>query len=642
MVETAIISFLIGAQVVAQHVPAYRIEREPVRDGAELVTVFGHALPLQPGAERPEIPLVSVLRDTLGSSDPDSARLRYVWILTSTRPTLLQRSASALSFVWFRTGGKQHANQVPSPVIDLAAPEKSVWSHLAGNSLQALQFDGLGIPVRSSTRSYRGNFSDYRQLQIYRALSALNAERERANVEREPADPEDWSANEFTEIYSRLSLTDRTFGGWVRAENLPKAYDKETARRAEIRGHNWELLRQRAEMNGLYFDPLALPGQDPSEAMLWIARDDLNARESRTFDRQFLGISNPWTDPRLAHWTGYSETRYFDDDLRPVNAGTPGSHAVEMIPLALYSLDYPRVPLLLADFRSSLTAKRRELLQRGSSAVLTGALGITSFGNWTFLAANSTWTFVRGRHGAPTDRSARLRSYSEAREFLAADARLAPGLKTELLRRLDHLALNPLENAMDTEARVAREQFAALLQYAQAPSGLPARLDRDRRREVQAYTRSRTRQLLAGFSGFFRGPVRDSESDKSALRSELEARRLAAAHERFLHRLLASSPRPEVVRDPNQIRQAIQALSDDPFASPGAPHLIAQVFERSRSIEIRMACLAGLRRMDLEEARNALLRLAQDPKQSDFWRAVSLASFKGDSEAAVATGFGQF
>jgi len=55
-----------------------------------------------------------------------------------------------------------------------------------------------------------------------------------------------------------------------------------------------------------------------------------------------------------------------------------------------------------------------------------------------------------------------------------------------------------------------------------------------------------------------------------------------------------------------------------------------------------MACLAGLRRLDIEEARNELLRLSEDTKQSDFWRAASLASFKGDPEAAVAIGSGQF
>jgi len=635
LLETALLSFLIGTQVAAQALPAYRTERKPVGDGAELITVFGRSRPLEPAAPAQEIPLVSVLRDTLGSSDPDSARLRYVWVLTSTKPTLVQRTASALSFVWFRTGGKEHADQVPAPVLDLASPARSVWSNLAGNSLQALQLDSRGAPIRSSTRSYRGNFNDYRQLQVFRALGALDA------LEREPDPQTVWPATELHNVYSRLSLSNRTFGGLVREENLGRVYGKETSRRAEIRGHDWELLRQRAEANGLYFDPLTLAGQTPTQALLWVARKDLNRAQPHAFDRQFLGIANPWTDQRLLHWAGYSEMRYFDADNRPVSAGTPGAQALELIPLALYSLDYPRVPLLLVDFRSSLTAKKRELVQHGANTILTGFLGITSFGNWSFLAANSAWTFVRGRQGAPTVRSERLRSYSEAREFLAEYTQLAPELQAELLHRLDHLALDPLENGLDTEARVAREQFAALMQYAQSPDGLAAKLESDRQKELEAYTRPRAIRFLMAGARLLRIGLPENSAEARAVRhSQLEARREAAAQVRYLKQLLASSPRPEVVEDSAQIRYAIERLSADRFTPPNASRLIAQVFERSLSFDVRMACLESLRRLDDTEARIELLRLAEDPRQSDFWRAATLAP-KTDPEPA-ATGSGQF
>jgi hypothetical protein len=634
VVETVLISFLIGAQVAAPQAPVYRIERDPVGGGAELVTLFEHPPESGLNSQTPEIPLVSVLRDTLGSDDPNAARLRYVWILTSTRPTLLQRTASALSFVWFRTGGKTHADRVPSPVIDLASPSKAVWSHLAGNSLQALQFDGLGIPIRTSTRSYRGNFSDYRQLQIYRALGALNA------VENQPGNNAVWPRSEFVDVFSRLSLTDRTFGGLVSEDKLNKVYNREISRRAEIRGHNWELLRQRAEANGLYFDPLALPDQAPTQALVWIARRDLEAHQRLSFDRHFLGIVNPWTDQRLQHWSGYTETRYFDEEGRPVPAGAPGANAVEMIPLALYSLDYPRVPLLVADFRSSLTAKKRELLAHLSTAVITGVLGITTFGNLTFLAANSSWTMYEQRHGAPTKRSERLRSYAEAREFLAVDTSLSPALKTELGKRLDHLALNPLENGADTEARVAREQFSALMQWAQSPSGLAQRLDKDRQKELAEYTKSASGQFFAGMTGLFRGSA--SESDQAARRQELDGRRQATAQARYLRQLLASSPRPEIVRDPGEIRRAVQALAADQFAGADAPRLIGRVFEQSRDIDLRMACLTGLHRMDMDEAKDELLRLARNPNESDFWRAASLASLQNPPEGIAAAGTGQF
>ncbi len=640
MLETALVSFLIGTQISTAALPAYRTERKRVGDGAELITVFGRAKPQEPGAASQEIPLVSVLRDTLGSSDPNGARLRYVWVLTSTKPSLLQRTASALSFVWFRTGGKEHADQVPAPVLDLASPARSVWSNLAGSGLQALQLDSRSAPIRSSTRSYRGNFNDYRQLQVFRALGALGA---LDALEREPGGQSDFAAAELHNVYSRLSLSNRTFGGLVREENLGKVYGKETSRRAEIRGHDWELLRQRAEANGLYFEPLALAGQTPTEALLWIAREDLNGAQPRTFDRQFLGIANPWTDQRLLHWTGYSEVRYFDADHRPVAAGTPGARTLQLIPLALYSLDYPRVPLLLADFRSSLSAKKRELLQHGASVVLTSFLGITTFGNWSFLAANSAWTFVRGRQGAPTVRSERLRSYSEAREFLAEYSKFAPQLKAELLHRLDHLALDPLENGLDTEARVAKEQFAALMQYAQSPNGLAAKLEADRQKELEAYTRPRAIRLLMDGGRLLGIGLPDKSEDARAVRhSQLEARREAAAQVRYLKQLLASSPHPDVVEDSGQIRHAIEALSADRFTVPHAPQLIAQVFERSLSFDLRMACLDSLRQLDNLEARAELLRLAQDPHESDFWRAATLASSKGDAEPAGSAGSGQF
>ncbi len=164
------------------------------------------------------------------------------------------------------------------------------------------------------------------------------------------------------------------------------------------------------------------------------------------------------------------QVRYFDSDNHPVPAGTPGARAEEMIPLALYNLDYPRVPLLLADFRDSLKPKRREMMDQGASSVVTGVLGLTRFGNPEFFAAEVAWTFVRGRHGSAVNRSARLEAYSEAREFLAMDSSLDPALKMELRRRLDHLALNPRDNDVSHEATLAREQYSALLRYAESPT----------------------------------------------------------------------------------------------------------------------------------------------------------------------------
>jgi hypothetical protein len=630
--RTVLLVLLSGGLVAAQPARSpYSLEREPVNGGAELVTLFGHLSDPGAGGQDLDVPLLSVLRDTLGDADPNNDRLRYVWILTSTRPTPIQRAASAVSFAWFRAGTRRHDNRVPTPALDLGSPAKTVWTNLLGNSLQATQFDLLGMAVRASTRSYRGNFSDYRKLQLFQALGALQG------LEREQPEDALLSDADLRQLYSRMSLSDRAFGGLVREQNLSKFYDRETARIEETRGHNWELLRQRAELNGLYFEPLALPGETPVGALLWVAREDLDHRADQSFEGQFLNIANPWTDDRLQHWTGYTDIRYLDAENRTVTADTPGARPVEMIPLAFYSLDHPRAPLLLADFRDQLKPKRREMFQQASTVLITGVLGITRFGNWSFFAAESAWTFIRGRHGAAVNRSARLRAYSEARAFLTVDASLDPKLKTELLARLGHLALNPLENGVATEAQLAREQYNALVQYAESPGGLIAKLEHDRRKELASYTQSRARRMLAGIGRFFNPRPRvDSAMPDPVVLAKLDADRRALHHQRFLRQLLASSPRPEVVGNIDEIRRSIEALSEEPDARFRAPELIAEVFARSGDSELRVACLRALQHLDVEEARNELRRLSLDPGTGEGWRQLCLLYLSGDPEPIAA------
>ena len=626
---------LVAAQTTT---PAYSLEREPLQGGAELITLFGRSPEngAAPGSTSgAEVPLLTVLRDTLGDADSNNDRLRYVWILTSTRPTPLQRAASALSFFWFRAGRAQHANGIPSPALDLGAPSRNVWTNLLGDSLQATQLDPLGMAVRASTRSYRGNSSDYRKVQLFGALGALNG------LEREQTGNALLSDSDRRQLYSRLSLSDRTLGGLVREQNLPKFYDRETARIQEMRGHNWELLRQRAELCGLYFEPLALPGDTPLAALLWVTREDLEHPSQHSFDGQFLNISDPWTDERLQHWTGYTEFRYLDADNRLVASDTSGARAVEMIPLAFYSLDHPRAPLLLADFRDQLKPKRRELFLHGTTVLVSGVLGFSRFGNWPYFASESVWTFVRGRHGAAVNRSARLRAYSEARAFLAVDTGLGPQLKSELLSRLDHLALNPLENRVAAEGQLAREQYNALLRYARQPEGLLAKIERDRRKELASHEQSRTRRMLAAFGRIFTGaPRARPELQDPVLIAKIDAYRRASHYQRYLEQLLASSPRPDVVGNPDEIRRSIEALSVEAAAGPRAPQVIAEVFTRSADPDLRVACLLALQRFNLQQARNELRRLALAPETGDGWRELCLLYLSGGPEPVMGVGSG--
>jgi hypothetical protein len=101
VLQSALVTVLVGAGILNQPAPPYRVERQPVAGGAELITVFGRLPGSGPNgtgeshavSETSDVPLLAVLRDSLGDNDPSNDRLRYVWILTSTRPTPWQRAA---------------------------------------------------------------------------------------------------------------------------------------------------------------------------------------------------------------------------------------------------------------------------------------------------------------------------------------------------------------------------------------------------------------------------------------------------------------------------------------------------------------------------------------------------------------------
>jgi hypothetical protein len=211
-----------------------------------------------------------------------------------------------------------------------------------------------------------------------------------------------------------------------------------------------------------------------------------------------LGISDPYRDSRVRNWSGYTETRYWDAEGRATDADSLGARPVELIPLALYSLEYPKVPLLLVDFRSTRAPKHHEMLRRAVVDVVSSVLGISKWGNWPYFAGSWTWNFVRARHGAPYSRAARLKAYSQVRQWLAFDQSLDPALRAELQKRLEVLGVNPLEDTVFDEAKFARRQYDALLRYADDPQGLAARLDHARTAQERAAAHRDSDSTTAG------------------------------------------------------------------------------------------------------------------------------------------------
>lgn len=602
--------------------PGFRLERIPVSGGAELLTIFGQldGLPRE-GEQSKEVPLVSVLRDTLGDDNTDNDRLRYVWMLTYTKPTFGQRVASAVPFLYSRVGNKKRAGKdAPPPIMDLAAADREVWERFLWTALQNILLDPYAMPLKAASRTFRRNLNDYRKAHIVRALAILSL------YEAETGAPSAFTPTEMSDIQSRLMLSEKTFGGIVDDIYLQRVYEKQTTLMRDLRGHNWELLRQRTEAEALYFEPLQMPDGSATHALVWVARPDIAKNQTRRFDGRFLNFKNPWTDARLQNWKGYTETRYFDADNHPVEANTEGGRAVEMIPLALYGLDFPKIPILLVDFRDASNPKKREMSRRVLEDVAGNLLSLSSFANIPYFLGRTVYDFVTSKRGMDLNQPSRLRTYSQLKLLLSLSASLDPELRGEIGRRLERVSLNPLENGMEAEAQLARDQYAALIAYAKRPDGLPARLDRDRRAEMMPLKHGRAEQVLFRLGNVLSfGLYTHREKATPQLQAQLDIKRQLAFHERFLRQVAKSSPQVEVVWNIEDVRRSLRFIAENGAnANRKVASVAAHIFSRTQDEEARSLCLNGLYRINNETAKKELLRIYRDQKLEARWRTQSV------------------
>lgn len=633
--------------------PQFRVEQIPVVGGAELLTIFGRLDGMRSGGRpAPEIPLVSVLRDTLGDDTAENDRLRYVWMLTYTQPTLLKRIASAIPFLYQPVGNKDQAsNRPPSPILDLANSSRQTWNKFFWMGLQNVFLDSYGIPLKAASRSYRTNASDYRTAHVTQALAVLtNYEnlRQRRRDESEllarqassgaaesplasddaetPLLPERapaFTIGEMLELRARLILSGKTFGGFLGPDQFEGTVEKRSMKSIDVIGHNWELLRQKAESEGLYFEPLTMPNGTATHALLWISREDLKAQPERDFNRRFLNIGDPWNDPRLRNWSGYSQVRYFDRESRLANSADPEVRSVEMIPLALYGLDHPKIPALLVDFRDSLNPKRRELSRRALHDVTKNIFSLSSFGNLPYFLGHTVYDWMTGRRGMDVNQPTRLASYAELKLLLSFNPSIEPKLRNEIERRLENVSVNPLNNGNQAEVALARQQYDSLLEFARRPDGLAAKIERDRRAEMVPLEHGPVARFFYNLGNVLSfGSYVHREKATPELTARMELARRLEGHTQFLRRVAKSSPQTEVAWDLEPVKRSLQFLVDSgPGANGSAARAAAAIFERTNDAEVRRLCLDALHKINSKTARNELLRVYnQEPAQSE-WRA---------------------
>ncbi len=614
----------------------FRVERTTVAGGGELLTIWAWVVvglettsltdESQMGVKirTEEIPLMSVLRDTLGDANRQNDVLREVWVHAYVRPKLAQQAAALVPFLYKGLRVEPHVplKSPPRAIINLSDTDQPVWRRLFVSSVTNVLIDQPLL--KASVHNYQRNTTDYRKSNLMRALTILSLYGSQLKSDSP------FSEAELGQMQSQLALTEKTFGGLVDRIHFPSFHEKQTTALRDARSHNWELLRQQAEASGLYFEPLCLSDKTVTHALLWFRADSLTSNDGKTdrsFQGRFLNIKNPWHDERLRQWKGYSETRYFNIDNQLVTATDPigpNNRAVTMIPLALYGLDFEKIPALLIDFRDSANPRRRELSGRLINDITRYVLSLSRFGNVYYFLARSAFDFVTSRRGIDVNQPSRLRSAAELRLLLSFNQNISNALRAELKQGLENLSVNPLENGSKAERELTFAQYRALQAYAVRANGLSARLERERSAELAKFMHQGLDGRLIRLANILTfGRYTHREKVTPELLQQLDKERQLAYHTRFLRQVARSTPIVEVAWKMEEVLASLRYISENGSEKDNeSAKVVGSIFSRTEDVQARELCLSTLKKIGNKVAMREILRIYHDATVPAEWRAA--------------------
>ncbi|HEY7304375.1 MAG TPA: hypothetical protein VH601_09690 [Bryobacteraceae bacterium] len=539
--------------------PSYYWKSTPVGDTAELLTLFCRSCETSLGVSQ-DVPLVAALRDTLGDTSAANDRVTCIWLLSYTRPNWRQRLLSAVPFFYWRVGAGSEPSDGKrvAPLMDLTDPQHRVLSAIGRDVLQWTTLDPMNTPIRATSRAYRTNEVDHERLHLEEAISYLR----NAPVS---SDATGLTRTELDTVVARLELRKKLLGGFVTERQAAQVGKEASFAQERIRSRNWELLRQCADRTGLLFEPLNLVSDSQQYAILWFPLAEAHQPADTALGAvwKLLNIKNPWTDARLKNWNGPTYERDVDASGGLLSSRQTSDQVVRVIPLGVYSLNYPKTPLLLIDFRDKMHIRRHELAQRSINEITSGVIGISHFTNWYYYVAADLYDFVMSRRGTAMDQSERLDCYSQFRVALALDRQLDPTLRKEMQQRISSLAVNPLETAPEREIRAAATRYTRLQEEAGPEGALASQVDKDRRSELASFGQGRAAALgyellhLATLSHF----THRSKPDTDDLVA-LDCYRRVQSHLHFLDSLVQAGTPPEVAYSSANVRAAVTELDD--------------------------------------------------------------------------------
>jgi hypothetical protein len=291
----------------------------------------------------------------------------------------------------------------------------------------------------------------------------------------------------------------------------------------------------------------------------------------------------------------------------------------------VYSLTYPSQPLLLVDFRNKGHLRRHEMTQRSINEIVSGIIGISHITNWYYYVGADLYDFYASRHGSAMNKAARLDSYAQFRVQLALDRSLDPELRQQMQRRVDSLALNPLESATGRELQAAAARYALLQQAAEAREGdaISTRVEKDRRAELAAFESTPRRRIFADVLhvATFGGYTKRAKPGEANL-ALLDSYRRVQNDLRFLDTLVAAGTPPEIGQRPEHVQRVVSDLQtflpeiDSEQMQVHAERTLSKIKELSGDAALRAglsSALASVKKKPVSDARPQVAMVTGTP-----------------------------
>jgi hypothetical protein len=282
--------------------------------------------------------------------------------------------------------------------------------------------------------------------------------------------------------------------------------------------------------------------------------------------------------------------------------GASGGRQISLVPLGIYSLSYPRQPLLLFDFRDKQHVRRHEVIQRVMTEITSGVLGISLFTNWYYYVGMELYEFIAGRHGSPVDQAARLDSYAQFRMRLVLDQELDPVLRRDMQRHVDSLTVNPLIGTPQQGMQMAAARYAALKTETEENGPIMAWLADARRAEIATFGETTKHRVVGSLwhgasFGFYKRRVKGGDAGD---RAQLDCQRQIRYRLTFLDTVVEAGTPPEVSHQSSSLRASVVELSNLMACVPSsdlrahAAATLNRLGDLSRDTELQADCSLAL------------------------------------------------